>query len=75
MKIVISDVLQRAVWQRKRTVNVVNGEKFNFEIYEKNHKRRNILAPKLKFLTQLKLSFRKSKLFPNTTTTDQIKRK
>jgi len=32
-KMVISDVLQRAVWQRKVMVDVVNREKFNFEKY------------------------------------------
>jgi len=35
MKMVISDVLQRAVWQRKVTVDVVDREKFNFEKYDR----------------------------------------
>ena len=35
MKMVISDVLQRAVWQCKVTVDVVNREKFNFEKYDR----------------------------------------
>ena len=33
-KMVISDVLRRAVWQRKVTADVVNREKFNFKKYE-----------------------------------------